>query len=178
MRKIAWLVWSCVVGALLIGPSRIVSAAEAAVPAAAEAAVPAASVAANPGEKAAPVPAKPQTACPIDGAAVDKKVFVDFQGQRIYFCKHECAAAFGADAEAFMKKVEEQGVLLENVQKSCPMCGMDLEKTVFADYKGLHLFFCSKECREEFLKNPETYLKTMDQQAGERTFGCGVNRPM
>ena len=57
--------------------------------------------------------AKPQTVCPVLGGNVDKKVYADYQGKRIYFCCTGCDAEFKKDPEKYMKKLEEQGVTPE-----------------------------------------------------------------
>ncbi|MFI5331172.1 MAG: YHS domain-containing protein [Desulfobaccales bacterium] len=59
---------------------------------------------------------KPQTLCPVLGGNVDKKVYVDYQGKRVYFCCQGCDAAFKKDPEKYMKKLQEQGITLEK----CP----------------------------------------------------------
>ncbi len=71
------------------------------------------SLAAGPALAADP---KPQTLCPVLGGNVDQKVFVDYQGKRIYFCCKGCDAEFRKDPEKFMKKIQEQGITLEK----CP----------------------------------------------------------
>ena len=57
--------------------------------------------------------AKPQTVCPVLGGNVDKKVYADYQGKRIYFCCTGCDAEFNKNPEKYMKKLEEQGVTPE-----------------------------------------------------------------
>ena len=59
---------------------------------------------------------RPQTVCPVLGGNVDKKVFIDYQGKRIYFCCSGCEAEFRKDPEKYLKKIEEQGITLEK----CP----------------------------------------------------------
>ena len=42
-----------------------------------------------------------------------------------------------------------------------PVCKMIIEKEeakATLEYKGETYYFCSQECKEEFLKNPEKYL--------------------
>ena len=60
--------------------------------------------------------AKPQKVCPVLGGNVDQKVFVDYQGKRIYFCCQGCDAEFKKDPEKYMKKIREMGITLEK----CP----------------------------------------------------------
>ncbi|MGD0826669.1 MAG: YHS domain-containing protein [Desulfobaccales bacterium] len=59
---------------------------------------------------------KPQTVCPVLGGNIDKKLFIDYQGKRIYFCCSGCPAEFSKDPEKYMKKIEAQGITLEK----CP----------------------------------------------------------
>lgn len=56
---------------------------------------------------------KPQTVCPVLGGKVDKNVYADYQGKRIYFCCKGCDAEFNKDPGKYMKKLQEEGVTLE-----------------------------------------------------------------
>ncbi len=56
---------------------------------------------------------EPQTTCPVLGGNVNKQVYADYKGKRIYFCCAGCDAEFKKDPEKYMKKLEEQGVKLE-----------------------------------------------------------------
>jgi YHS domain-containing protein len=59
---------------------------------------------------------QPQTVCPVLGGNIDKKVYVDYQGKRIYFCCPGCPAEFSKDPEKYLKKMEAEGITLEK----CP----------------------------------------------------------
>jgi YHS domain-containing protein len=54
-----------------------------------------------------------QTACPVMGGKVDRSVYTDYQGKRIYFCCSGCVDDFKKNPERYMKQMEEQGVVLE-----------------------------------------------------------------
>jgi YHS domain-containing protein len=56
------------------------------------------------------VQADAQTKCPVLGGKINEKVFVDYQGKRIYFCCAACIDEFKKDPEKYLKKMEEQGV--------------------------------------------------------------------
>ena len=56
---------------------------------------------------------KPQTVCPVLGGNVDKNVYADYKGKRIYFCCKGCDAEFKKDPEKYMKKLQEEGVTPE-----------------------------------------------------------------
>ena len=57
--------------------------------------------------------AKPQTTCPVLAGNIDKNVYADYQGKRIYFCCKGCDTEFNKDPEKYMKKLQEDGVTLE-----------------------------------------------------------------
>jgi YHS domain-containing protein len=56
---------------------------------------------------------KPQTVCPVLAGNIDKSIYVDYKGKRIYFCCKGCDAEFKKDPEKYMKKLQEQGIKLE-----------------------------------------------------------------
>jgi YHS domain-containing protein len=56
---------------------------------------------------------KPQTTCPVLAGPIDKRVYADYQGKRIYFCCKGCDAEFEKNPEKYMKKLQEEGVTLE-----------------------------------------------------------------
>lgn len=60
---------------------------------------------------------KPQTLCPVLGGNVNKQVYADYQGKRIYFCCSGCDAEFKKDPGKYMKKLEAEGITLEK----CPV---------------------------------------------------------
>jgi YHS domain-containing protein len=58
---------------------------------------------------------KPQTACPVLAGNIDKNVYADYKGKRIYFCCKGCDTEFKKDPEKYMKKLQEEGVTLEPI---------------------------------------------------------------
>ena len=67
--------------------------------------------------------AKTQTACPVLQGNIDKNVYVDYKGHRIYFCCKGCDAEFKKDPEKYLKKLESQGVTLEKSPAAAPKGG-------------------------------------------------------
>jgi YHS domain-containing protein len=57
--------------------------------------------------------AKPQSLCPVLAFPINKSLFVDYEGKRIYFCCDGCQKEFNQDPAGHVKKMEDQGVLLE-----------------------------------------------------------------
>jgi YHS domain-containing protein len=70
-------------------------------------------------EAPAPPPAEPntamsmemeveQTTCPVmDGNKIDKNVFVEYKGKKVYFCCPDCKAKFEADPEKYIAKLPQ-----------------------------------------------------------------------
>lgn len=49
-----------------------------------------------------------QTMCPImDGNKIDKNVFVEYKGKKVYFCCAQCKANFEADPEKYLSKLPQ-----------------------------------------------------------------------
>ena len=61
--------------------------------------------------------AGPQTTCPMMGGKSDKKMYVDYKDKRVYFCCADCPKKFNADPEKYMKKMADEGVILEDAPK-------------------------------------------------------------
>lgn len=57
--------------------------------------------------------AKPQATCPVMGGDIDKNVFVDHEGQRVYFCCPGCIGKFEAEPGKYLAKLKADGVELE-----------------------------------------------------------------
>ena len=66
---------------------------------------------------ASPSPEK-QVTCPVSGEAVDTNVCTIHLGKCIYFCSKRCASEFAKEPEKYLKKLDEQGVVL-NDASSC-----------------------------------------------------------
>jgi YHS domain-containing protein len=54
-----------------------------------------------------------QTVCPVLGGAIDKNVYTDYQGKRIYFCCAACIEEFNQNPEKYLQKLKEAGVTPE-----------------------------------------------------------------
>ena len=48
--------------------------------------------------------------CVVMGGKINKDVYVDYEGQRVYFCCAACIDEFNKNPEKYLKKMEEAGV--------------------------------------------------------------------
>ncbi len=64
---------------------------------------------------------KVQTTCPVMGNKINKDIYVDHDGKRVYLCCKACVAAFNKDPGKYIKKLEDEGVTIEKapVQTEC-----------------------------------------------------------
>jgi YHS domain-containing protein len=53
---------------------------------------------------------KPQTTCPVLGGNINKSIYTDYQGKRVYFCCTGCIAEFNKNPGKYLPKLEAQGV--------------------------------------------------------------------
>lgn len=58
-------------------------------------------------QAAAGVVAAEQTTCPVMGGAIDKSIFVEYKGKKIYFCCKGCVDTFQADPEKYLAKLPQ-----------------------------------------------------------------------
>ncbi len=49
-----------------------------------------------------------QTTCPVmEGNPIDKNVFVEYKGKKVYFCCDDCKAVFEKDPEKYISKLPQ-----------------------------------------------------------------------
>jgi YHS domain-containing protein len=58
---------------------------------------------------------KPQTTCPVMGEPIDKNLYVDYNGKRIYVCCANCIDKVKKNPEKYIKKLEKMGQSVESI---------------------------------------------------------------
>lgn len=60
--------------------------------------------------------AQSQSKCPVmEGRLINKRLYVDYKGFRMYVCCNACVKAARKNPEKFFKRLQEQGIALEKV---------------------------------------------------------------
>ena len=62
-------------------------------------------------------------------------------------------------------------------QKLCPVMGNPINKDIYLDYQGRRIYFCCNMCPDVFKKDPEKYLKKLDEQMKEPETGKTETKP-
>ncbi|MFC1569721.1 hypothetical protein ACFL4L_05765, partial [bacterium] len=74
-----------------------------------------------------------QTVCPVMGEEINKDVYVDHEGSRVYLCCQACVDAFKKDPDTYLKKMKDAGVNLHKApcceNKDCKGCKKHKETT-------------------------------------------------
>jgi len=51
----------------------------------------------------------PQATCPVTGNPINKAVYTDYKGKRVYFCCPDCIANFSKNPEKYLKVLADKG---------------------------------------------------------------------
>lgn len=102
-----------------------------------------------------------QTTCPVMGGKITSTSFLDYEGQRIYFCCDGCESSLLKDPDKFFEQAAKDKIMFENVQTTCPVTGNPIDKKFFTYYKGRGIYFCCADCIEKFNADPGMYLDKM-----------------
>jgi YHS domain-containing protein len=105
----------------------------------------------------------PQTLCPLMGEKINRSIYADYQGKRVYFCCKSCLDEFAKAPANTVKQVEGKGIILDAAQVVCPVSGGRINREIYADYGGRRIYFSSKDCLVKFNHTPAQYAKKLDQ---------------
>lgn len=61
---------------------------------------------------------KAQANCPVTGKPIDKKIFTDVKGMRIYCCCKGCPAKLTTEPDKYIKQMQDQGITLEKAPEA------------------------------------------------------------
>jgi YHS domain-containing protein len=104
---------------------------------------------------------KVQVTCPVSGNPVDKKVFIEQDGQKVYFCCKDCIDKFKADTAKYKAKLANS----YSYQLKCPVMGGDIDPASFMDLtNGWRVYFCCPNCAGPLTKEPDKYLPKLADQ--------------
>jgi YHS domain-containing protein len=107
-----------------------------------------------------------QKVCPIRKEAIDTSVYVDHQGQRVYFCCGGCDTKFLKDTDKYFAEMKTRGEIADSIQKLCPVTGDVLEDyDTSLTLAGRKIYLCCKKCVKKFKKDKAKYLKNMTGKA-------------
>ncbi|MBN1816273.1 MAG: YHS domain-containing protein [Sedimentisphaerales bacterium] len=133
-----------------------------------------------------------QTMCPVmESNPINKNIFVEYEGKKVYFCCPDCVEKFKADPAKYLDKLpqfkdaakeageavkeaektmtgmtDSMGTMVAEAieQKTCPvMDGNPINTALFIEYEGKKVYFCCPGCEEKFKADPAKYVVNLPQ---------------
>jgi len=105
MRTIVGIAVVCIVMALVMGFA--VSGCKKSEPTTETAAEPAVRPGVEAEVKKAVTEAIEQTTCPVDAGPINKDIFVEYKGKKVYFCCEDCKTKFEENPEQYIAKLPQ-----------------------------------------------------------------------
>jgi len=115
------------------------------------------------GEKKPKKKITPQTICPVMGGKINKDLYVDHEGKRIYLCCKGCIKAAKKSPQAYIKKLEGEGVTLAKIQTTCPVMGGKINRKQYADVDGKRIYVCCPGCIGTIKADPAKFIKKLEK---------------
>lgn len=110
-------------------------------------------------EKKAYIPHVGNTICPITGKAVDKKLFAEKKGERVYVADKKSLAQAKKDFDAAHAKAYPKDKIVKIESKKCIIMPKRNNKDRFAvTFQGHQINLCCKKCVRRFHKDPQKWL--------------------
>jgi YHS domain-containing protein len=95
------------------------------------------------------------------GGAINKDLYVDVEGKRIYVCCKGCIKSVKQDPAKYIKALEDQGVTVASLQTKCPVMGGAVNKKLYADVEGKRVYVCCRGCIGAIKSDPDKWLKKL-----------------
>jgi len=71
---------------------------------------------------------------------------------------------------------EKEAEGIKATQENCPVMGNKINQEIYTDYQGKRVYFCCSGCVETFKKEPEKYMKKMEDAGIQlETVPCPVS---
>ena len=107
---------------------------------------------------------KPQTVCPVMGGKINKSLYVDYKGQRIYMCCKGCTAALKKDPVKYIKKIVARGETPAKLQTTCPVMGGKINRKQYVDHDGKRIYVCCPGCIPKIKAAPQKYISKLENE--------------
>ena len=75
-----------------------------------------------------------------------------------------CLSMMGCKKEEQPETEPASATQTEIAQKTCPVMGGAIDPSIYVDHEGRRVYFCCPACVDKFKKDPEKYLKKLDEQ--------------
>lgn len=105
--------------------------------------------------------AKVQVICPVSKEPIDRKVSIESDGKKVYFCCKECAGKYQGDPAKYAGALAGS----YSYQLKCPVMGGDIDPTASTKLAtGETIYYCCPSCDKSLRDNPSKYDKNLVAQ--------------
>ncbi len=102
-----------------------------------------------------------QITCPVSGDTVDRKVFVERDGDKVYFCCSACVTKFEGDSKKYAANLANS----YTYQTKCPVMGNTVDPASFTKLAdGRKIYYCCDGCEGKLFGTPAKYAKNLSTQ--------------
>ncbi|UCC32818.1 MAG: YHS domain-containing protein [Phycisphaerales bacterium] len=104
---------------------------------------------------------KVQVTCPVTGKPVDKKVFTEHNGEKVYFCCENCIGKFQKEPGKYKRALASSYTF----QTKCPVMGGPINPAAFTALPtGEKIYYCCPGCDKKLLADPAKYAGKLAEQ--------------
>lgn len=100
----------------------------------------------------------------MEGGKINKALYVDADGKRVYVCCGGCIATIKKDPAKYIKAIEDKGEKVAVLQTTCPVMGGAVNKDLYVDADGKRIYICCKGCEATVKKDPAKYIKVIEDK--------------
>ena len=108
---------------------------------------------------------KAQETCPVMGGKINKSLYADVNGHRVYVCCKGCISTIKKDPDKYIKVLKDKGETVAKVQEKCPVMGGKINKKLYADVNGKRIYVCCPGCVGKIKADPDNYIKALEDQS-------------
>ncbi|MFQ5589631.1 MAG: YHS domain-containing protein [Phycisphaerae bacterium] len=102
-----------------------------------------------------------QVTCPVSKEPVDQEVFLERNGQKVYFCCKGCINKYQADPAKYASALANS----YTHQTKCPVTGEDIDPQAFTTVaSGMSIYFCCQGCEKKLFTDPQKHAPRLVAQ--------------
>ncbi len=96
--------------------------------------------------------------CPVDGKEVNRKLYLESDGERVHVCSKECRKKANEDIAAAKKVAYPADKVVEVKNERCPCMPKAVKPDQSITWQGHKVGLCCKKCIGKFKQSPARFL--------------------
>jgi len=101
---------------------------------------------------------KVQVTCPISDEPINKEVYSEKGGEKVYFCCPRCKGKYEENPDKYATQVANS----MTIQTKCPLSGQPISPDAFVDFTSGHrIYFCCNRCTGKIKADAAGFVETL-----------------